>query len=942
MAIGALKSKDDASAKKLFQQAKRNFQKAEKKEGGLGPPTRREGDHIRTGRLPFSEERETLAAFTLDLGAREEAVLLSGHIKPSIHVDDLKFIELNDPSMLSVRWAGKGEGWTAMPISVPAQRDRHMRSWDYGIPAGDGTVVLEWKEGIAPARDEFINLVYDQRVNALSVKDLGWRTVDSSGTAAYLLHIYAYVLPVAIADCFHELGEYKKAEEYYITATKYKYINKNIEGVVLWTKLAQNILSWGDNRYLAEEFDEAREQYGKLLTAGLTTPAASFMYTTDSLSVAAAEAENLIDHLQEDARPEINPLIAEPIYTVASRWVQLNANLDFFGLTLFPIHTFEYLRQVAIGFAKEAIQAEREFINFESRAEMEEATRRELEQAVAMTQYETDAREALYLAARDDQSAAGAARQLAQERHTNAIQERQDYIGVGYTQAWAQAAAAALGGGEDAMYGDISDLADRLDRGETISGPGPQLAAAQLLLAGRKNVEYELSRMQNDIDELNIAIGIADSQQQAAVHRSDAAFYGWLAAITRKAMAQDALEAFDKEFFTPDTWHVMAQIMRTIARNHLYRAIRVAKLMERSYHFETDVNLKIIKNVYGFAQAQGLLGADALIADIEAFTFHSITHQRQKETEVKDVVSLALDFPRQFELFKETGYLEFETSLNDFDLMHPGFYSQRIKSVEVEIVGFVPPDGLNGTLTAGGVSRYRTAAADSKTRLHVKDIMALSGFTLRNDAFVFGADNRIRGLFEGLGLGTTWILNLPKRSNNFDYRRIFDIRLVLYYRSKYDPQLQETILTRAPLPGELVRVKDFALRYDFPEAWYVFYENAQAQFTMSKFNLPLNQRNFDLQHLYLRVETEEGVSNENLELEITVPGKLSVTVTTDSNGAVSSRDITELADVMAGDVLGDWSIRVTGGASVTEEGSIVTERIVGMRLGVEYGFEWID
>ena len=37
---------------------------------------------------------------------------------------------------------------------------------------------------------------------------------------------------------------------------------------------------------------------------------------------------------------------------------------------------------------------------------------------------------------------------------------------------------AALGGGEDAYYSEISELADKLARGETIQGPGPKLAAA--------------------------------------------------------------------------------------------------------------------------------------------------------------------------------------------------------------------------------------------------------------------------------------------------------------------------------------------------------------------------------------------------------------------------------------------------------------------------------
>src|SRR5262249_12568137 len=156
-------------------------------------------------------------------------------------------------------------------------------------------------------------------------------------------------------------------------------------------------------------------------------------------------------------------------------------------------------------------------------------------------------------------------------------------------------------------------LADKLARGETISGPGPKLAAAQTLLAGRRTQAYELQKMQDNIDELNKAIPIAAAQATAAHARETAVEIDWQAAPQRSSLADAALEAFDNNFFTPETWSRMSDVMRNIAASYLYRGIRIAKLMERAYNFENDATLNVIKNDYGFAVAAAAPGRDTIM-----------------------------------------------------------------------------------------------------------------------------------------------------------------------------------------------------------------------------------------------------------------------------------------------------------------------------------------
>ena len=366
--------------------------------------------------------------------------------------------------------------------------------------------------------------------------------------------------------------------------------------------------------------------------------------------------------------------------------------------------------------------------------------------------------------------------------------------------------------------------------------------------------------------------------------------------------------------------------MREISRGYLWRAIRLAKLMERAYNFEHDTKLSVIKDDYGYAVANAsgsdavLLGGDGLLADVESFTYVAITSTLVKASRIKDAVSLATQFPAHFEQFRRTGVLSFETDLLEFDGLHPGHYQQRIEAVEIEFVGLVPAEGLNGTLAAGGVTRYRTRSGDTGQRLHQVDTMALSDYLVRNDVFLYQAPTGVRGLFQGIGVGSTWELRLPKRSNDFDFRRIVDVRLVLYYTALFDTGLRShEVLARPPRAGELSALRNFNLRYDAPDAWYGFYRNSAVDFVLDAVRLPANQTSFAIEDVQLRVQPRDGVPAEGIELFITPPPRRRPWPSRPTRpGRPPSPAPTRRWS--APSPLGTWHIAITGGAPVTEGG----------------------
>jgi tetratricopeptide (TPR) repeat protein len=851
-----------------------------------------------------------------------------------------------EETLLPFRVSGLDMTWGTLELADTFSRNTLAKTWSVGVPLGEKVVTFKAADGKLVAAEQLENSLYAARIQAADFADIRVAITDSSSSSVYALHLYGFALPVKIGDCYHRVGRFSNAEANYRQAAGYSYLNRHIEASLVWIRLARNALAWGEMLYKEERLDAATAQFEKLVMSDGSEPG-SFLYATASLGVPADQARRLLADLDARPRPVINRAIAYAVMRAHSHLRNIAAGFDYYGLLLSPIHTFEYLQGIARSFCNAAIQAEREFVNFKSREEYESATRRDLENTAAMAQSEAEARFQMYQSARDDVRAAERTVTLATQRRDDAIAERNQYAATSATQIWAQAASQALLGGEDGMYAEISALADRLERGETISGAGPLLAAAQTLLAGRKSREYELERMQNNIDQLTQAIAVAQAQLDASRDRERAAELYWQAALEQVGMAQEALAAFDDEFFTPDAWSEMAEVMRAISGAYLERAIRIAKLMERAYNFENDETLSVIKADYGHGvanEAPGrdtrLLAGDALLVDVESFTFHAITHTTRKNSRVKDIISLAGEFPAQFEQFLETGLLEFETDLYEFDRLHPGYYEQRIEAVELEVVGLLGDRSPNGTLTGGGVSSFRKRDNTTGSRAHVIDTMAVSEFELRNDIFLYTADTGIRGLFQGLGLGGTWQLHLPRRSNDFDLRRIFDIRLALYYKAKYDPGLRATVLALPVRPGEHTRQRTLSLRYDFPASWYAFYQSGVASFQLERHRLPANQTAFESRAVRVRVLTQDGVDAEALTLEITPPGGAAIEATTAAGGIVSSEDA-GLEDLAGASPLGDWRIAVTGGAPLEGPDGLDFSRVHNLQLSIDYAYEYL-
>ena len=191
------------------------------------------------------------------------------------------------------------------------------------------------------------------------------------------------MIPQALGDCYQQLGNFQRAEEYYLQAAAYTYINLALEAPAPWVRLAQNALLWGDHLYRQEQIDACKEVYGKVVGSDGTAPAGP-LYDLVAFAGPATEAKKVLAAIADSASAGVDPGLALPIVTIWQRWQYLLGGLDYYGTSYTPIFTFEYLQQVALGFAQQAIQAEQEYVNFQVHAEAEAATRRGLRGRTAL------------------------------------------------------------------------------------------------------------------------------------------------------------------------------------------------------------------------------------------------------------------------------------------------------------------------------------------------------------------------------------------------------------------------------------------------------------------------------------------------------------------------------------------------------------------------------
>jgi hypothetical protein len=754
-------------------------------------------------------------------------------------------------------------------------------------------------------------MIYEPRRTAGTLEELDLHEELPFNFVAYLGQIHGFTLPLAIGDCYFEMGDYEPALDWYQQARDYEFLNRPIEAPVVWLKMANAYLQWGHRLYQNHDKAEAQLRYEKIVR--LSDPVldpASPLYGAPVFGDVKTEVESLLaapPPVDVDAH---NPAVAVVVFLAQLNLQNLAAGIDVPLLSLAredtPVFTFEFLQSVARYFAEHAIQAERTYIQFKTSAEQEAFSRLMLENAVDLERANETLEQKKVDIANAQKSAVDANATYAQTQLADAQASRAEYAQVSLQEIALDAEITYVGAPSTEYdfsgyegYG-ISDGTHRVDE------------VLRTLTRQRREItrDYELHNMDRRVSELAAALDVAHKQQITAGLQVQAAQMQQQIATLRRQQAEQQLALFDSEEFTPDLWNRLANEIRLIAQSYVDQAIVIARLMEESFEFEIGEQVGVIKPSYTRNDLSGLLAGDFLLRDIDSFSFLRIVHAQKKQP-MKEVISLADRYPVQFlREFQRTGRMSFRTELDDFDRNYPGSYQQRIKRVEVVVEGLIGRDGIHGTLTNTGLCLTRLRNGDTQQRLLKPETLLLSRYRVGPDSVVFTPDREELAIFENSPVSTSWELELRPSVNDLVYNFITDVKLVLYYESFFDEDLETPVLEELAETQALTGRRSVALRYELFDEFFVFQETGEARFTLRDTMLPFHHLSPVVQELTILVQTDAGVSPAGLNVHVATADGATAVQETDADGALSTSPGAPLRAVLHRPLLQEWTISI--------------------------------
>jgi tetratricopeptide (TPR) repeat protein len=781
-------------------------------------------------------------------------------------------------------------------------------------------------------------MLYADRVAQADLGRLRLFDGTRDNVTAALPHLYHFVLPMAIGECYLELGQHGKAEEWFIQASQYRHLNAPVEVPLVWEMLAETYLRWGHALLREGERVAARAQYARIARPGSDpVDPASPLYRSPRFDVLAQEARALVQ-----GAGAARPAVAIRVRLARLNITAIDSGVDLPLLSLareqIPVFRFEYLQQVARYMAEQAIRAETAFINFQSAAEDEAARRLMLEDAVALAEANVALEDKMVDVADAQVDATEAQRDSVVEQRQNAQQARDQYAAISWDLASLDALQAWIGriGAGDEIRVTEGWGAFGLDTGERKAA---DVAFDVSFRRSEINREWELDQMQRGIDNLAAAEAAANANLAVAEIHADAARARRDIAALRHQQAQDQRAAFEAELFTPEVWERLAREVREIAREYVERAIAVARLLEEVFEFEIGEPLSIIRPTYLTDPISGMLAGHRLLADIDGLEIARIATAK-KHHPLKMVVSLAERFPFLFaRQFQQTGRMDFTLPLTDLDWAYPGTYQGKIKRVEVVVEGLVGPRGVRGALTNTGFGYTRRRDGRIQLRLLAPETMPLSEYTIAGDVIVFPVGGRELASFELAPVATSWRLEIPPRANDIDYRLIRDVKLVVYFEALYEEGLRDEVilelLDTVPTRHQIT----YDLGFEFPDSFFLLRDTGEVRFEVVASHLPFNHDQARVERVSFLLATEEGESPDGLTVEVTSPAPTPVTDVTANDGQIATAPGAPLEALQGDALLGVWRVAIPQAANQARfDAGFTWARVTHILMTVDYRY----
>ena len=350
-----------------------------------------------------------------------------------------------------------------------------------------------------------------------------------------------------------------------------------------------------------------------------------------------------------------------------------------------------------------------------------------------------------------------------------------------------------------------------------ISTTAGQVSSSASMYASfeRRDQEWRYQLGQSRIDA-----SIARQSGRQAGKRFEIALVKQNAANLKQNFATDSVNFLNHKQLNTGMWLWMMRTAREAYRTRLNYAIAAAYMAERALAFELQNRaMRIVQFDYFDISRNGMLGATQLQTDLSALR-NTKLDQTKRKLQLTKTFSLAHLLPGEFVRFKQTGRLPFRTILAQFDRDYPGHYLRLIKNVRVTVVALVPPtQGIRATLRNSGVSKavVEPMFEEVVVRRDPQSV-ALSSPYAASGLFVLDYKDDFLLPFEGIGVETDWLFEMPRATNPINYQTIADIMIEVEYTALSNDGYRTQVLRS--LDHSLSVDQAFSVRHHYPDAWY--------------------------------------------------------------------------------------------------------------------------
>jgi hypothetical protein len=371
----------------------------------------------------------------------------------------------------------------------------------------------------------------------------------------------------------------------------------------------------------------------------------------------------------------------------------------------------------------------------------------------------------------------------------------------------------------------------------------------------------ELTQIQSQIDAATVRVQIAQTDVQNQQLQ-----------ITN---AQAVLDFLNSKYTNQELYGWMvSQISATYFQ--CYRmAYGLAKRVEACLRFElglTDSNF--IQYGYWDSVRKGLQAGDGLYSDLKRMEI-AYLDQNQRKYEITRYISLVMFDPIALITLKETGQCLVSLPEALFDMDYPGHYLRQIESVSLTMPCVTGPyTSVNCKLTLVS-SKIRVDTVATGPEDYGQDAHFITNFaatqsivtsSAQNDSGMFELNFRDERYlpFQGAGVISQWLIELPQDCNAFDFETISDLVINLKYSARDGGDALRAVAKQAAtlsgptdqtslsadsvsFPAQNNLARYFSLRHEFPTEWYKFL-NPLAADTAQTMLLALTKERFPFQY----------------------------------------------------------------------------------------------